>query len=53
MIIILCGAELGGEIAFFVKLHPKAHIYAIEPAKKNVEILRKNYGHSKTVTIIP
>jgi FkbM family methyltransferase len=41
-LIIDCGANIGCSALWFSARYPKSHIFAIEPAPDNVEILRAN-----------
>jgi FkbM family methyltransferase len=41
-LIIDCGANIGCSALWFNARYPKAHIFAIEPAPDNVELLRSN-----------
>ncbi len=41
-LIVDCGANIGAGSAWFMARFPSAHIVAVEPSTRNVEMLRKN-----------
>jgi FkbM family methyltransferase len=50
-LIIDCGAYVGYSTAYFLSNFPEAHVFAVEPDKKNYEILKRNlstYGDRAT-----
>tara|TARA_B110000003_G_scaffold273491_1_gene311337 strand:- start:4563 stop:5357 length:795 start_codon:yes stop_codon:yes gene_type:complete len=51
-LIIDCGANIGCSTLFFSKNHPNSHIVAIEPEKKNFQLLKINTDNIKKKQVI-
>ena len=50
-LIVDCGANIGYSSAYFLSMFPEAHVIAVEPDRRNYEILKKNlsaYGDRVT-----
>jgi FkbM family methyltransferase len=49
-IIVDCGAHIGLATLWFARQFPRARIFAVEPARDNFELLRRNVSSNPSVT---